>query len=370
MHCAAGARWRILGVTRRRESGLEASIAGGVMRPAASPSSRGLGSSPFKAETRVRIPLGTPPRFRIPIETRPLPVDRVHGGARRILAWRCGCRARASHFAHAGVGGAHPRCGPGRPSDSRGSCCERAARRTAERAARPTVGIPCGSCYSGFRTRREGREERRGDQATVLRRNAQETAADDPGGVDRRRRRNRARRALRQDGCPDRTSGRTPAQSGRAVRPTRRQGRHAHRRVRETRRRRPLTSRLVPRPAGPPAADPAAPGRRFLPDRLRNGPRAREDAGLPAELAVFVGSPAELLAAASPRAPARGSRAPPRSAIARVGRWRPGGVSKMMMDRSFPACKRERREAEHDDAVARRERSSGRRCAQAAGGGA
>ena len=31
-----------------------------VLLPRTSPSSRGLGSSPFKAETRVRIPLGTP----------------------------------------------------------------------------------------------------------------------------------------------------------------------------------------------------------------------------------------------------------------------------------------------------------------------
>ena len=49
--------------------------------PRASPSSRGLGFSPFKAETRVRIPLGTPPPFG-PFPQTPLSPCNAGGLAR------------------------------------------------------------------------------------------------------------------------------------------------------------------------------------------------------------------------------------------------------------------------------------------------
>ena len=61
--CVDRGRRRILGrYARPPEARLEAGCSA-APDPAASPSSRGLGFSPFKAETRVRIPLGTPTRF-------------------------------------------------------------------------------------------------------------------------------------------------------------------------------------------------------------------------------------------------------------------------------------------------------------------
>ena len=57
--------------------------------PAASPSSRGLGSSPFKAKTRVRIPLGTPPTSSIltqEVPRRPIIIGGIAGSGSHALS--------------------------------------------------------------------------------------------------------------------------------------------------------------------------------------------------------------------------------------------------------------------------------------------
>src|SRR6476660_1227504 len=62
---------RVAGVyTALRPPGHLISLVGS---PRASPSSRGLGRGPFKAETRVRIPVGTPhPVFLHPLRALPV----------------------------------------------------------------------------------------------------------------------------------------------------------------------------------------------------------------------------------------------------------------------------------------------------------
>ncbi len=76
---ASRPKWRILKCSEGATVGWVVVCASKLASPA-SPSSRGLGFSPFKAETRVRIPLGTPSLARSPSETvmrpfqRPAPV--------------------------------------------------------------------------------------------------------------------------------------------------------------------------------------------------------------------------------------------------------------------------------------------------------
>ena len=56
-----------------------------VASPRTSPSSRGLGRGPFKAKTRVRIPVGTPPLFRPLKRMAVIPVEHLSGLVRAAV---------------------------------------------------------------------------------------------------------------------------------------------------------------------------------------------------------------------------------------------------------------------------------------------
>ena len=112
-----------------------------------SPSSRGLGFSPFKAETRVRIPLGTPPSLSsVPPQSRTRPqigredMLRVLSPILDIQARRL-AEAAAAHPGHPVVGAgarAHRAQPPrARPSTARCPPC-RPSRRTSGRCPTPT----------------------------------------------------------------------------------------------------------------------------------------------------------------------------------------------------------------------------------------
>ena len=85
-HCARGVGRHIL--KSRAASRETRRMLGDGPEPVASPSSRGPGFSPFKAETRVRIPLGTPISLP-PVQPR-RNTDRDHGLRRREPPRRAG----------------------------------------------------------------------------------------------------------------------------------------------------------------------------------------------------------------------------------------------------------------------------------------
>ena len=104
---------RIVGWSSKRRSDLAVSTgpamitcsgreSGACRTPTESPSSRGLGRGPFKAKTRVRIPLGTPAFAHVSREGCPAEALRAKAGYRCPLELRLGKPAPSGAAAEAG----------------------------------------------------------------------------------------------------------------------------------------------------------------------------------------------------------------------------------------------------------------------------